>query len=83
MSNADCIRVMSDEELSMFLWEVCYGGHEPWASTFKAEFCDRCELHNCGLSDEQDCPHGADVAWWLRQPVKEERNEKADPDHHV
>lgn len=82
-SNADRIRVMSDEELANFLLNLAYAGSDPWAELFARKFCDNCPTvecriqetgqtmycHECDFADGK-CPHGTDVTWWLQQPAE-------------
>lgn len=84
-TNGDRIRAMSDEVLAEFLCAIAFARETPWSDLFAREFCDSCssikaiieetgkeiELCECDFSDGK-CPHGDDVVWWLKQPVKED-----------
>jgi hypothetical protein len=78
MTNADKIRAMDDNALQRFLVNLTYDGYTPWSKPFRHAFCNNCPsvehtmqdgakviLSECDLSGE--CPHGSEIAWWLRQ----------------
>ena len=81
VSNADRMRGMTDEELHKFLLDF-EAGDIDYAKTFcdlcckdaalerKSTDCEGCLLW--WLKNDATLPQGID---WLRQPVKEERNE--------
>lgn len=79
LTHAERIRSMSDEELADFLIEIAYGRETPWSEQFRLKFCKRCpepeytlddgrklRLHECDFKDGK-CPHGGEIAWWLKQ----------------
>ena len=84
MTNGDRIRAMSDEELAKFLDGLAFSRETPWSDLFARKFCDNCptvrcvvegyrqemEFNECDFADGK-CPHGDDVLWWLKEPVKE------------
>ena len=85
-TNADRIRAMNDEELAEWMSGMAYGRETPWSEPFQKKFCDNCptvrgtyesgredDFNECDFSDGV-CPHGSDIVWWLRQPVKEGGN---------
>lgn len=41
-TNADRIRMMSDEELAKFVCSISLYGHEPWSNTFEEMVCNSC-----------------------------------------
>ena len=75
---------MSDEELAKFLDGLAFSRETPWSDLFARKFCDNCptvrcvvegyrqemEFNECDFADGK-CPHGDDVLWWLKEPVKE------------
>lgn len=83
-TEAERIRAMSDVELAKFLECLAFSRDPPWSDPFARKFCDNCptvrcvveefgqemECNECELSDGK-CPHGDDVLWWLKEPVKE------------
>lgn len=87
MTNADRIRAMSDEELAKWMSGMAYGRETPWSEPFQKKFCDNCptvrgtyesgredDFNECDFVDGV-CPHGSDIVWWLRQPVKDGDND--------
>ena len=83
MTNAQKIRAMSDEELTVFLSRIAYGRKTPWSDQFAKKFCSSCptteyksecylkpmHLHECDFTDGK-CPNGNEIVWWLRQPCE-------------
>lgn len=88
-TNADRIRNMSDEELADFLLKLVYSQDTPWSIPFARKFCDNCptieakiegygkimKFNQCDFVGEE-CPHGRDIMWWLREPAEEDENGK-------
>lgn len=84
-SNADHIRIMSDEELAQFIYELACCREAPWRRPFYKANCESCqpiigrvegddsdtEFRECDFVDGK-CPHGSDILWWLQQPTEEE-----------
>ena len=82
-TNADRIRAMSDKELAGFIEELAYNRETPWGDLFQETFCKGCpaqeytmengqkmRLRECDFADGE-CPHGSDIAWWLKQSAEE------------